>query len=333
MNPRVSVIIPTFNSEKYVRRALESLRKQSIDDFEVIVVDAGSTDKTESIVRSFDGRFQWLVLAGVEQGTARNFGIKHARGAYVTFLDSDDFYLPHKLKTQCAELDQKPDILVTFCQTLQYRTGNPQMLGTRTATTDKVLGLIDFLSGECYNINTIFARKQLWNLGYKFPEGESGRLGEEWNLQLSLALGGVPMSVAHTSLVVVEMRPDSHTVWSRQWPLKKHNLAVFEAATRKTSNDQREAWNICQIADQYRTKLIIAYLISGKIREALLVTGDLSQDRRRIILKIVIYMAKVLPGVFTAFIIRWIWLAKQNRSYKWERSSESILAFLKTISA
>ena len=75
MKPLISIIIPTFNSDKFIFKALQSIKNQKFKDIEVIVIDAGSTDQTKSITESFDSRFIFHELIGSKQGEARNHGI------------------------------------------------------------------------------------------------------------------------------------------------------------------------------------------------------------------------------------------------------------------
>ncbi len=92
--PSVSVIIPAFNTENYIEECLVSLVKQTYKDFEVIITDDGSTDKTCDIARkicSLDSRFSVISQTNNGPSSARNAGIKNAKGQYITFLDSDDW--------------------------------------------------------------------------------------------------------------------------------------------------------------------------------------------------------------------------------------------------
>ena len=103
-NPTVSVIIPTYNRAHLISRAIKSVLNQTYQDFEVIVVDDGSTDNTEEVIKEFqkkDERIKYVRHEKNKGGSAaRNTGIKAARGAYIAFLDSDDEWLPEKLKKQ-----------------------------------------------------------------------------------------------------------------------------------------------------------------------------------------------------------------------------------------
>ena len=98
---KVSVIIPTFNRSNLISRAIKSVLNQTFKDFELIVVDDGSTDNTEELVQSFhDTRIIYIKQKNQGPASARNTGILKSRGEYIAFLDSDDEWVPSKLKNQ-----------------------------------------------------------------------------------------------------------------------------------------------------------------------------------------------------------------------------------------
>ncbi len=95
-----SIIIPTYNRANTLPRAVNSVLTQSYDNFELIIVDDGSTDNTETVVRDIkDTRIRYFKKENEERNIARNFGISHAQGDYVCFLDSDDYYYSNHLAT------------------------------------------------------------------------------------------------------------------------------------------------------------------------------------------------------------------------------------------
>lgn len=108
---QVSVIIPTYNRADMVGDAIQSVLDQTYGDWELIVVDDGSTDDTRAVVARFnDSRIRYIHQENRGLPAARNTGIRAAQGAYIAFLDSDDCFLPQKLAWQAAALDAGPDV-------------------------------------------------------------------------------------------------------------------------------------------------------------------------------------------------------------------------------
>jgi len=105
----VSVIMPTYNRRNYIRESLDSVLAQDFSDFEVIVVDDGSTDGTEEVVRPYQDRIRYIRQENRGAGAARNIGIRKARGQYIAFMDSDDLSKPHHLKCLSSFLDRNPE--------------------------------------------------------------------------------------------------------------------------------------------------------------------------------------------------------------------------------
>jgi glycosyltransferase involved in cell wall biosynthesis len=104
MTPAVSVVVATYNYARFLPSALESIRRQTWIDYEVIVVDDGSTDDTPDVVRPFlrDARFSYERTPHQKQPRAKNTGIRLARAPWIAFLDGDDYWLPAKLERQLA---------------------------------------------------------------------------------------------------------------------------------------------------------------------------------------------------------------------------------------
>ena len=105
----VSVIIPTYNSARYLAEAVDSVLAQTFSDFEVLVIDDGSTDETEELMRRYAGRVRCFRQQNSGVAEARNRGIRESRGKFVSFLDADDTWLPDKLARQIEALKNRPD--------------------------------------------------------------------------------------------------------------------------------------------------------------------------------------------------------------------------------
>jgi glycosyltransferase involved in cell wall biosynthesis len=112
-NHLVSVIIPVYNSERYLAEAIESVLSQTYRPIEVIVVDDGSTDDSAQIARKYEAvRYFFQLHGGI--GTALNTGIENARGIFFSFLDADDLWTDNKLTCQMAVLNQNPEPDIVF---------------------------------------------------------------------------------------------------------------------------------------------------------------------------------------------------------------------------
>ncbi len=113
-NPLVSVIMPAYNSEKYISVAIESILNQSFKDFEFIIIDDGSTDKTWEIIQEY-AKKDWRIVPvrneeNLNNYARRNKGIKMSKGKYVVWQDSDDISLPGRLKKQVNFMEKNPEV-------------------------------------------------------------------------------------------------------------------------------------------------------------------------------------------------------------------------------
>lgn len=128
MIPTVSIILPTYNRARFLPKAIESIRAQECTDWELIIVDDGSTDGTEVLLPKLTAGIPQSVriVRQENQGPAeaRNLGLEHIKGSYVAFFDSDDEWLPHHLAKCVMALDKVPDVDWVFAATrrIEFRT-------------------------------------------------------------------------------------------------------------------------------------------------------------------------------------------------------------------
>lgn len=121
--PEVSVIIPTYNRAHMLSDALRSVLGQSFTDFELIVVDDGSTDDTQSLLSSWAGRLEVIKTNRRGVSASRNLGAQQAHGRWLAFLDSDDLWLPEKLGLQLEAHHQQPEFLISHTDEFWVRRG------------------------------------------------------------------------------------------------------------------------------------------------------------------------------------------------------------------
>jgi glycosyltransferase involved in cell wall biosynthesis len=119
--PKVSVNIPVFNDERYIKETLKSVLDQTFIDYEVILIDDGSTDGTAEIIKGIsDPRIKYFYQKNQGIGAARNAALLRSQGEYIAFLDHDDLWLPEKLEKQIALLEARPEVGLVFSDTVFF---------------------------------------------------------------------------------------------------------------------------------------------------------------------------------------------------------------------
>jgi glycosyltransferase involved in cell wall biosynthesis len=126
--PFFSIIIPTYNRAHLIRQAISSVVNQSFTDWELLIVDDGSTDNTKEVVcQFFDDRIHYIYQENAERCAARNNGVALAKGAYICFLDSDDYFLPNRLSVlhkTINKIDYPKFVFFTGLKTLSSKGEN-----------------------------------------------------------------------------------------------------------------------------------------------------------------------------------------------------------------
>ena len=129
--PFFSVVIPTYNRSDFLKSAVASVLSQTCIDFELLIVDDGSTDKTPSLVAGYqDARIVYVPQSHQGVSAARNAGIRASRGPWIAFLDSDDCFAPDKLTRAREYINKFPNFSVFHTEEIWYR--NNQLLNQKT---------------------------------------------------------------------------------------------------------------------------------------------------------------------------------------------------------
>lgn len=130
--PRVSVVISTFNRATLLPATLDSVLAQTMADFELIVVDDGSTDETARVVERYGTRVRYVFQENRERGAARNHGLRLASGEFVALLDSDDLWTPRKLEAEVDYADRRPDVGLVYSSAAHIDEGGRVVRRVRT---------------------------------------------------------------------------------------------------------------------------------------------------------------------------------------------------------
>jgi glycosyltransferase involved in cell wall biosynthesis len=150
--PKVSVVIPLYQSEKYISETIRSVQAQTFTDFEILVVDDGSTDRGSALAEAAaEPRLRVIHQQNRGLAGARNSGIREARGEYVAFLDADDLWLPTKLQRHVEQLDSDPAVGVSFSASALMDDDAEDM------------GMVQRPLGKVFDIDTIFCRNPVGN--------------------------------------------------------------------------------------------------------------------------------------------------------------------------
>ncbi len=182
--PYFTIVIPTYNRADFLIKAISSVFQQTYTNYEIIVVDDGSTDNTEEVIKSItDHRLIYLKKENGERGMARNYGTKNAKGTYVNFFDSDDLLYPNHLSVafECITNLTSPDLLY-----LNYDIKNNLYTTKKNGAIIKGKLNSKLLCGNLLSCNGVFVKKYI---ALQFPFSEERKLSgtEDWLLWLRLA--------------------------------------------------------------------------------------------------------------------------------------------------
>jgi glycosyltransferase involved in cell wall biosynthesis len=185
---RVSVIMPTYNSALYILRALESVFSQTYQDWEIIVVDDGSTDNTSQVLAPYLDLIQYIYQDNQGAAIARNHACKLAQGEFLAFLDADDFFLPEKLEKQIACFDADPTLDMVQTGWVIVGKNDEGIYGVKPWEETPKLDLETFVLYKSVRPSAMMLRREWWErLGgfdHRFPPTE------DLDFVLRLALKG-----------------------------------------------------------------------------------------------------------------------------------------------
>lgn len=182
--PKISVIIPTYNRTHLLGRAIQSVLRQTYQDFEIIIIDDASTDGTEKLVKDFnDNRIIFLRLEKNRGGSAaRNTGIKNSSGEYIAFLDSDDEWLPEKLEKQVNVFNNAEKTLGVVYTAFYKENWNTQH--DPPLHRGDIFNLI-LIKNFVGTTSTVLIRKECFNKAGVFDETLPGC--QDWDMWIRVA--------------------------------------------------------------------------------------------------------------------------------------------------
>ena len=183
------MVIPTFNRAKYISEAIDSVLNQTYKDFEITVVDDGSTDNTKEVLSPYMDRIKYVCQENKGCASARNLGIRNSEGDYLVFLDADDLLEPKKLEVQVPILENNPEVGFVYSDGYDFAEGDKSKFRLnpaigRNASSSEFARLF-FFNTNVYFTSTLIRRKCLEDVGF-FDETLSHH--EDGDMLLCIAL-------------------------------------------------------------------------------------------------------------------------------------------------
>jgi glycosyltransferase involved in cell wall biosynthesis len=263
MHPKVTILMPACNAGKYIAEAIRSVLDQTYTDFELLIVDDGSTDDTRGVVKQFrDGRIRLLCKEKGGISAALNTGLKAARGTYIARFDADDICLPRRLERQVLFLDGHPAYVITGSDA-EYISENGEHLFNFRCNGHTHREIVGHLYRHCPFIHSavMYRKEPILRLG-----GYSGHAHcfEDYLLWVQLLRNGKCCNLPEP-LIKVRINPHSVTIderWrGRRFRRLKRDILERGAVTREEGD---ELWSIVTRQDNRKIKEGAYHALCGK---------------------------------------------------------------------
>jgi glycosyltransferase involved in cell wall biosynthesis len=263
-NPLFSVVIPTYNEPDLLEEALESVFRQTLADYEVIVVNDGSTDDTATRLARWASRTRIVEQANLGTGAARNRGMAEARGRYIAFLDHDDTWLPEKLRAQAEFFAAHPEAVGCTAPFAVVEEGMEPRNGFDVEIADASgivrQALARYADNHYFLISSAIAidRAKAGKLRYETTRG----VIEDVPFQISLLLRG-PWGVSGESVLVMHRRHAGNVSKSAAYfHGGVHLLRTIEKARGFCAEPQDER-HIRRLIAAIARKMLVAQIAAG----------------------------------------------------------------------
>jgi len=193
--PKVSVIIPVYNQEKYIEECVESVLSQDYENLEVIVADDGSTDRTPEILKGFGQKIHYIRQENRGAAVALNKGIQRARGSLAAWLSADDVYLPGKIRKQVKKLQDDPDLALVYTDWIMIDAEGHVLRSIRCPCPSPERFVREMLIGNFINGSSVLLKKECFEkVGYFDEKLPASVDGDMWfrSLHRGYRFGHVP---------------------------------------------------------------------------------------------------------------------------------------------
>ncbi len=211
--PRVTVLMPAYNAEKYIAEAIQSILDQTYSNFEFLIINDGSTDRTSTIIKGFDDpRIRLLEQSREGICNTLNRGLRKAKGFYIARFDADDISLPERLSKQVQFLDQNPDYILVGCDAEYISESGEHLFDFQCAghTHDEIIKHI-YIDCPFIHSGVMYRKQDVLDAGGYSPEAHNF---EDYLLWAKMAGTGLFSNLSE-QLIKVRFNPNSSTMDER----------------------------------------------------------------------------------------------------------------------
>jgi glycosyltransferase involved in cell wall biosynthesis len=205
---RASLLMTVYNCQNYLRTSVESALSQVAEEFEVVVIDDGSTDLTPQILDEFgDPRLRVMHCERMGRARALNFGVARCAAPYVAILDADDVALPHRLHQQVAYLESHADVALVGSRYRPYidQHGNPMSEDVFPLRFSEIAHELSQFRCPLFHSSVMFSKQRICDAG---GYDESLTSNEDWDLYVRLALAAqLPIANINERLSLKRLHP------------------------------------------------------------------------------------------------------------------------------
>jgi glycosyltransferase involved in cell wall biosynthesis len=270
--PEIAIIIPAYNQAQYLAKAIQSVLEQTLSDFELIVVDDGSTDETPQVLAGIqDARIHVIRQSNAGLSAARNTGFLQSSASLVTFLDSDDYFFPDKLEVLSIFLEEHPEIGLVAGKVKYIDHAGSAMVGPESPPVPLSLPALLFENPICVS-GIMLRREWLERVGIF---DETLRACEDWDLWLRLLAAGCPMAWVDHPVVAYRIHPGQMTGQARR--MQKAIFTVLDKFFREQKLP--EALTVCK-NDAYASAMVHSAAFAYLSREFEVGSSNLAESIR-----------------------------------------------------
>jgi glycosyltransferase involved in cell wall biosynthesis len=239
LKPLVSVVIPAYNSADWIAETISSVLNQDYQNLEIIVVNDGSTDNTELIVKSFGEKVKYIYKSNGGQSSARNLGILNSSGEYIAFIDSDDLWEKEKTSVQVKYLEENSYKWI-YSDGIAFDNLSKEVLFQFSKISRPYDGnvLINLFHSCFIPMPTVLLKKEIFlEVGY-FNEDDRFRNREDWEMWLRIA-NYYP--IAYVPQILIKYRVHNKSVTGKESLIERMNGNILVIQNAVLNNPEKLA--------------------------------------------------------------------------------------------